>query len=101
MRDVHTVRLVITLLYTYPLDHKVGDDPMEGAALEVKGLPGLPGPLLAGAQGTEVLDRLGDRSAEQAQNDPAAPLASLDLDVEVHLVGDFFRIIPARFSTKR
>jgi hypothetical protein len=84
---------------TYALDHKVGDDPVEGAPLEVQGLPGLAGPLLAGAQRPEVLDRLGDRVAEQAQNDPSSALASLDLHVKVHLVRDLLGTIPERFGS--
>jgi hypothetical protein len=74
---------------------------MEGASLEVKGLPGLSGPLLSGAQGPEVLHRLGDRVAEQTEDDPAAPLAPLDLDVEVHLVGDLLEIVAATTEKNR
>lgn len=39
------------------LAHEVGDDAVEGGALEVKGLAGLSRSLLAGAEASEVLRR--------------------------------------------
>lgn len=45
------------------LEHELGDDAVEGGALEVEGLAGLAGALLAGAEGAEVLSSLSSRSA--------------------------------------
>ena len=42
------------------LAHELRDDPVEAAPLEVQGLPRASGPLLAGAEGAEVLGCLGD-----------------------------------------
>ena len=47
------------------LAHEVGDDAVEGGALEVEGLSLLPRPLLTRAQRTEVLRRLRRRVREE------------------------------------
>lgn len=63
------------------LDHEVGNDAVELGALVVQGLAGLADSLLAGAEGAEVLDRLGDGLAEEAEFDTADFLA-INADVE-------------------
>ena len=47
--------------------------------------------MLTGAEGAEVLGRLGDGVPEEAEDDPAS-LAAFDLHVEENLVGDLFGI---------
>merc|ERR1712217_168179 len=47
------------------LAHEVGDHPVEAAPFEVKGLARFACPLLAGAEGPEVLRRFGDHVGAQ------------------------------------
>lgn len=63
------------------LDHELLDDAVELGALVVEGLAGLAQALLAGAQGAEVLGRLGHDVVVQLHDDPAGLLGA-DLDVE-------------------
>lgn len=63
------------------LDHELLDDAVELGALVVEGLSGLAQTLLAGAQGAEVLGRLGHDVVVQLHDDTAGLLGA-DLDVE-------------------
>lgn len=63
------------------LDHELLDDAVELAALVVQGLSRLSQALLAGAEGAEVLGRLGHNVIVQLKGDAAGSLVA-DLDVE-------------------
>ena len=58
------------------LAHELGDDAMEGGALEVEGLAGLAGTLLAGAEATEILGGLGDNVGAESHLDAAGGLTT-------------------------
>lgn len=64
------------------LDHEGLDDAVEAGALVVERHAGLALALLAGAQGAEVLGRLGHLRREELHHDAAGGLA-VDGDVEV------------------
>jgi hypothetical protein len=71
------------------LKHELGDDAVEGGTLVVEGLSRLAGTLLTGAEGTEVLGRLGNLVLVELHNDPASWLAA-NADVEENAgVGHF------------
>jgi len=53
------------------LAHEGGNDTVEGGALEVQGLSGLSGTLLASAEGAEVLGGLGDHVGAELHDDAA------------------------------
>lgn len=63
------------------LDHELLDDAVEDGTLVVEGLARLADALLAGAQGAEVLGRLGDEVGVQLHGDAADGLAA-EGDVE-------------------
>ena len=65
------------------LNHELGNDTVEGRALEVQGLAGGALALLTSAQGTEVLSSLGDNISEQFHGDASSGLAT-DGDIEIH-----------------
>mmetsp|Transcript_28683 Transcript_28683/g.82417 ORF Transcript_28683/g.82417 Transcript_28683/m.82417 type:complete len:244 (-) Transcript_28683:38-769(-) len=69
------------------LEHEVGDDAVELAALEMQRLARLADALAARAQVHKVLDGLGDHAAEEPDRDALGGLVP-DLDVKVHLVRD-------------
>jgi len=76
---------------SFYLDHEVGDDPVEGTPpLVVQRLAGHPNALLAGAQRTEVLHRLGHRISKQPDG-VAAKGGTVSLNVENDLAGDVLR----------
>jgi hypothetical protein len=64
-----------------PLAHETGDDAVKSGPLEALSLS-------LQAQLFEVFDRLGNRRAVQAHFD-AAGIASVDVNVEKHRLGDF------------
>ena len=79
------------------LDHEVGDNAVEDGSLVVEGLSRLANSLLSGAQGTEVLHGLRHRLSEPVRqrddaalqsHDDSSRLFSVNLDIEVDLVGD-------------
>merc|ERR1719162_416995 len=70
-----------------PLDHEVGDDAVELAALEVQRLPRGRGALAALAEVNKIGHGLRHDAAEEPDGDPLRLCVS-DLDVEVDLVGD-------------
>lgn len=69
------------------LDHEVGDDSMEGAALELQGLSAVS--QLALAQLSEVFNGLGDGLSEEVDDDVPGSCAS-DINGEGKLMGDRF-----------
>ena len=64
------------------LDHELLDDAVEDAALVVEGLAALAQALLAGAEGAEVLGRLGHDVVVQLEDNTAGRLAT-DRDIEL------------------
>ena len=79
------------------LDHEVGNNAVEDGSLVVEGLSRLANSLLSGAQGTEVLHGLRHRLSEPVRqrddaalqsHDDSSRLFSVNLDIEVDLVGD-------------
>lgn len=91
----------ITVGEVTALQHEVGDDAVEAAALEVEGLARLADTLLAGAEGPEVLDSLGDGLSVQLHLDAAGILA-VNVDVEKDGVGDLWlQEPPGRRGAKR
>lgn len=63
------------------LDHELLDDAVELGALVVEGLAALAEALLAGAEGAEVLGRLGHHVVVQLHYDaPSLPVADVDLE---------------------
>lgn len=69
------------------LDHEVGDDSMEGAALELQSLSAVSP--LALAQLSEVFNGLWDGRAEEVDDDVSGSCAS-DINGEGKLMGDRF-----------
>ena len=63
------------------LDHELLDDTVKAAALVVEGFPALANALLAGAEGAEVLSRLGDDIIVELEGDAAGSFLA-DGDVE-------------------
>ena len=69
------------------LDHEVGDNTMEGAALVVQRLARLAHALLTSAESAEVLNGLRNSLAIEAHHD-AAELLTVSLDVKIDVIRD-------------
>jgi hypothetical protein len=81
------------------LDHELGNDAVELAALVVERFARLASALLASDEGTEVLGGLGDCLAKQAHHNTSRRLSS-DSDIEENLVGDLGTLLNMYYSAK-